>query len=104
MHIGSKGWPMWSNPTDKLLLLKLLKKLMPVLIQRYACALFSWGAHDARMHWGVIYVDVLTCTTYLSVVADHVHHFIEMVYTDGCGLFQQDNTRCHKAKMAQEWF
>ncbi len=26
MHVGSKGWPMWSDPTDKLLLLKLLKK------------------------------------------------------------------------------
>jgi hypothetical protein len=28
VHVRSNGWPMWSNPTDKLLLLKLLKKLM----------------------------------------------------------------------------
>ena len=34
MHAGSEGWPVWSNPTDKLLLLKLLKKLMLVLIER----------------------------------------------------------------------
>ena len=34
MHVGSEGWPAWSNTTDKLLLLKLLKKLMLVLIER----------------------------------------------------------------------
>ena len=46
----------------------------------------------------------LTCTTYLSTVADHVHPFMEMVFPDGCGLFQQDDAPCHKAKMVQEWF
>ncbi|KAK3570021.1 hypothetical protein QTP86_009164 [Hemibagrus guttatus] len=56
--------------------------------------------------WGpVIHVDVtLTRTTYLSIVAEHVHPFMEMVFPDGCGLFQQDNVPCHKAKMVQEWF
>ena len=38
-------------------------------------------------------------TTYLSNVADNVHSFM-----DGCGLFQQDNALCQKAKMVQEWF
>ena len=53
----------------------------------------------------VINVDVtLTCTIYLSIVADHEHPFMEMVFTDGCGLFQQDNAPCLKAKMDQEWF
>ncbi|KAK3509169.1 hypothetical protein QTP70_020280 [Hemibagrus guttatus] len=52
-----------------------------------------------------IHVDVtLTCTTYLSTVADHVHSFMETVFPDGCGLFQQDNAPCHKAKTVQEWF
>ena len=52
-----------------------------------------------------IYNDVnLTCTTYQSIAADHVHTFMEMVFPDGCGLFQQDNAPCLKAKMAQEWF
>lgn len=32
MHMGSEGWPMWSNPTDKPLELKFLKKLLLVLI------------------------------------------------------------------------
>lgn len=52
-----------------------------------------------------IHVDVtLTRTTFLSIVADHVHPFMETVFPDGTGLFQQDNAPCHKAKMVQEWF
>ncbi|KAK3525097.1 hypothetical protein QTP86_015271 [Hemibagrus guttatus] len=34
----------------------------------------------------------------------HVHPFMETLFPDGCGLFQQDNAPCYKAKMAQEWF
>ena len=34
MHVGREGWLAWSDPTDELLLLKLLKKLMLVLIER----------------------------------------------------------------------
>ncbi|KAK3519523.1 hypothetical protein QTP70_033853, partial [Hemibagrus guttatus] len=34
----------------------------------------------------------------------HVHPFMETVFPDGCGLFQQDNAPCHKAKIIQEWF
>lgn len=30
MYVGSEGWPVWSDPTDELLWLKLLKKLMLV--------------------------------------------------------------------------
>ncbi len=28
---------------------------------------------------------------------------METVFPGGCGLFQQDNAPCHKAKMVQEW-
>ena len=34
MHVGSEGCPVWSDPTDELLLLKLLKKLVLVLTER----------------------------------------------------------------------
>ena len=52
-----------------------------------------------------IHVDVtLTRTTYLSIVADHVHPFMETVFPDGCGLIRQDNAPGHKAEMVQEWF
>ncbi|KAK3570978.1 hypothetical protein QTP86_031835, partial [Hemibagrus guttatus] len=63
-------------------------------------AMFCWETLGPAIH-----VDVpLTRTTYLSNVADHVHPFMETVFPDGCGLFQQDNAPCHEAKMVQEWF
>ncbi|KAK3506915.1 hypothetical protein QTP70_031190, partial [Hemibagrus guttatus] len=34
MQVESEGWPVWSDPTDELLLLRLLKKLILVLIER----------------------------------------------------------------------
>ncbi|KAK3547569.1 hypothetical protein QTP86_025468 [Hemibagrus guttatus] len=43
-------------------------------------------------------------STYLSIAADHVHPFMETLFLDGCGLFQQDNALCYKAEMVQEWF
>lgn len=47
-----------------------------------------------------IHVDVtFTCTTYLSIVADHVYPVTETVFADGRGLFQLNNVLCHKAKM-----
>ncbi|KAK3544669.1 hypothetical protein QTP86_026149, partial [Hemibagrus guttatus] len=140
-HMGSEGWPVWSDPTDELLLLKLLQTLMLVLIERcqntqcitvccvwgciatdqpgqhmgpgctmgrrqasggsvVLCATFCWENLGPAIH-----VDVtLTRTTYLSNVADYVHPFKEMVFPDGCGLFQQDNVPCYKAQMVLEWF
>ena len=32
MHVGSEGWPVWLDPTDKLLLIKLLKRFMLILM------------------------------------------------------------------------
>ena len=52
-----------------------------------------------------IHVDVTpSCTNYLRTAAGHAHPFMETLFLDGCGLFQQDNAKCHKAKMVQEWF
>ena len=45
----------------------------------------------------------MTCTLYLSTVADYVP-FMETVFHDDCGLDQQDNVPYHKAKMVQDWF
>ena len=175
MHIGSKGWPVFSDPTDALLLPILLKKLMLALLARcqntQCIAVYcAWGCKAADqsgcpfsplsttrsngMEWNkvvwseeprsllhhvdgwmrlpgehmapgctmgrrkpgrgsvmlwtmfcwenlgpAIHVDVtLTCTTYLSIVADHAHPFIETVFPDGCGLVQQDIAPCHKEK------
>ncbi len=50
------------------------------------CGMFCWETLAPVMH-----VDfTFTHTTYLSIVTDHVQLFMEMVFPDGCGLFQQD--------------
>ncbi|KAK3538082.1 hypothetical protein QTP70_028642 [Hemibagrus guttatus] len=63
-------------------------------------SMFCWETLGPAVHVDVI----LTRSTYLSIAADHVHPFMETLFPDGCGLFQQDNALCHKAEMVQEWF
>ncbi|KAK3532871.1 hypothetical protein QTP70_001156 [Hemibagrus guttatus] len=63
-------------------------------------SMFCWETLGPTVH-----VDVtVTRSTYLSIAADHVHPFMETLFPDGCGLFQQDNAPCHKAEMVQEGF
>ena len=87
-----------------------------------ACASLTWGIHGTRsctigrrqagrssvMLWPMfcwetsgpaIHVDV---TTYQSILADHEHPFMETVFPDGCGLFQQDNVP--QRKNGSGWF
>lgn len=62
-------------------------------------AMFCWETLGP-----VINLDAaLTCNTYVDILADQVHPFMEAVFPDGSGLFQQDNAPCHTAKMVQEW-
>ncbi|KAK3561066.1 hypothetical protein QTP86_026371 [Hemibagrus guttatus] len=63
-------------------------------------AMFCWETVGPAIHMDV----TLTCSTYLSIVADRIHPFMETVFPDGCGLLQQDNAPCHSTKMGQEWF
>uniref|UniRef100_A0AAY5KFW1 Tc1-like transposase DDE domain-containing protein n=1 Tax=Esox lucius TaxID=8010 RepID=A0AAY5KFW1_ESOLU len=64
-----------------------------------------WAMFCGETLGPAIHVDVtLTRTTYLSIVADHVHPFMATVFRHGIGLFQQDNAPGHEAKMVQEWF
>ena len=60
-------------------------------------AMLCWETLSPAIHV------TLTHTTFLSIVAGPVHGFMETVFPGGCGLYQQDNVPCHKAKMAQEW-
>lgn len=47
-----------------------------------------------------VHVDfTLIRTIYQSTLANHAHPFMEVVYPEGCGLLQQDNAPCHKAKL-----
>lgn len=62
----------------------------------HSCSCYSLNTLQAPVKW--------THATYLSIVADHVHSFVEAVFADSCGFSQQDNALCHKAKMIKEWF
>ncbi len=46
----------------------------------------------------------LNATSYLSIVADHVHPFMTTVNPSSDGYFQQDNAPCHKAQIISDWF
>ncbi len=46
----------------------------------------------------------LNATTYLNIVADHVHPLMTTVYRSSDGYFQQDNAQCHKAQIISDWF
>ncbi|MCJ8744457.1 hypothetical protein PDJAM_G00118960 [Pangasius djambal] len=63
-------------------------------------AMFCWETLGPGIH-----VDVaLTRATRLNIAADQVHPFMAAVFTNGSGLFQQDNAPCHTAKNVQERF
>jgi len=93
MHVGSEGWPMWSDPTDDTVAQINVGSERKVS-QYTAKAAFCWETFGPAIH-----VDVtLKSTTYTSIVADYVHPFMELVFPGGRVLFQQDNVPCHKAK------
>ncbi|KAK3519542.1 hypothetical protein QTP70_035066, partial [Hemibagrus guttatus] len=74
------------------------RRLARVILMLWA--MFCWETLGPAVH-----VDVtVTRSTYLSIVTDHVHPFMETLFPDGRVLFQQDNAPCHKAEMVQEWF
>ncbi len=64
------------------------------------------------MVWGIFYWHTLgplvpiehclNATAYLSIVADHVHHFMTTVHPSFDGYFQQDNAACHKAQILSD--
>ena len=61
---------------------------------------FGWENLSPSIHADA----TVTHTAYLKIVAEHIHTFTAMVFPDGSGLFQQDNTSCRAAKIVQEWF
>lgn len=52
----------------------------------------------------IIYFITLARPTYLNIVADQLDHFLATKFPYGSGLFHQDNSSWHTAKMIQEWF
>ncbi|KAK3555069.1 hypothetical protein QTP86_007979 [Hemibagrus guttatus] len=65
MHMGSEGRPVWSDPTDELLLLKMLKTLMLVLIERksttdaiFALRILMEKYRDGQRELHCVFVDL----------------------------------------------
>jgi len=46
----------------------------------------------------------LNATAYLSIVSDHVHPLMAILYPSSDGYFQQDNAPCYKARIISNWF
>lgn len=63
-------------------------------------AMFCWETLGPAVHVD----DALTGSTYLNIIADQVHPFMETVFPDGSGLFQQDNAPCRTEETVLEWF
>lgn len=41
---------------------------------------------------------------YASVLADHVHPYMQIVFPQQDGIYQQDNATCHTARSVRAWF
>ncbi len=59
-----------------------------------------WGIFS----WHTLGPLVPIATTYMSIVADHVHPFMTTVYPFLDGYFRQDNSPCHKAQIISDLF
>ena len=62
--------------------------------------IFSWHALGPL----VPIEHCLNATAYLSIVADHVHPFMTIVYLSFDCYFQQDNAPCYKAQIISNCF
>ena len=108
-------WGVKADPTDELLLFKLLIKVNPgrkvseyIMHCSFLCMIgegkpaevvWCFGQCFDGRPWAQSSMWML-----LRHVADQVIPFMETVFPDGCGLFQLDKAPCHKAKMVQECF
>ncbi len=64
-----------------------------------------WGIFSCHALGPLIPIEYcLNATSYLSIVADHVHRFMTTVYPSSYGYFQLDNAPCHKAQIISDWF
>lgn len=74
----------------------------PSLHQRFRL-LVVWGYFFGC--FGCLPIDHhLNATTYLSIIADHVHLFTTAVYPSSDGYLQHDHAPCHRAQLIFNWF
>ncbi len=74
-------------------------------VQAAAGGVMVWGIFSWQTLGPLVPIEHrLNATAYLSIVADHSHHFMITVYPSSDGYFQQDNAPCHKAQIISDWF
>ncbi|GBM79126.1 hypothetical protein AVEN_256242-1 [Araneus ventricosus] len=60
--------------------------------------MFSWAALGPV----VVVEQTMKAANYLNAIADQLHPYMAFVFPNG--IFQQDNSPCHKARIVLEWF
>ncbi len=70
------------------------------MVQAGGGAVMVWGIFSWYTLGPLVPIEPrLNSTSYLSIVADHVHPFMTTVYPSSDGFFQQDIAPCHKAQI-----
>ncbi len=75
------------------------------MVQAGGGGVMVWGIFSWHILGPLVPIEHrLNATAYLSIVAGHVHPFMNTVYPSSDGYFQQDNASCHKAPIISDWF
>ncbi len=75
------------------------------MVQAAGGAVMVWGIFSWHTLGPLVPIEHrLNATTYLIIVADHVHPFMTTVYPSSDGYFLQDNAPYHKAQIFSDWF
>ncbi|GFS47451.1 uncharacterized protein TNCV_4863521 [Trichonephila clavipes] len=67
-------------------------------------SVIAWGLCSWRDMGTLIRLDTtLTGDRHVSILSDHLHPFMSIVYSEGLGKFQQDNATPHTSRTVAEW-
>ncbi|GBM70601.1 hypothetical protein AVEN_5974-1 [Araneus ventricosus] len=73
-------------------------------IQSGGASVMVWEVCSWRYMGPLIRLETtLTGDRYLSILSNHLHSFMPIVYSDGLGQFQQDNATPHTSRVATKW-
>ncbi|GFX88378.1 transposable element Tcb1 transposase [Trichonephila clavipes] len=74
-------------------------------VQAGGGSIMVWGMFSWHSLGSLIIVEgTMDQYKYASVLADHVHPYMRIVFPQDDGIFQQDNARCHTAVSVRAWF
>ena len=62
--------------------------------------MFSWAILEPL----VVVEQIMKVPNYLSIIAEQLHPYMHSVFPTGNGIFQQDNSSCHKICIMLERF